>query len=189
MTKSFDRRALLRALALSPLAAGRLAAQEPNTANASMDGDGFKPVRLPPKATNRVTLTDLERDDAERRLSCPCPCTLDVFTCRTSMPCGFAPRMHQDVIALVEGGYSGDEILEAFVAVYGETARMAPSKSGFNLVGWFAPSVAIATGAIAITWWLRRTRTAASATIVADPLSGASPEERARLDAAVHDDS
>lgn len=185
---SFGRRALLRALAVSPLAAAHLIAQEPGAAGTSMDGDGFKPVRLPPKSANRVTLTDLQRDEAERRLSCPCPCTLDVFTCRTSMPCGFSPRMHQDVIALVAGGYSGDEILEAFVAVYGETARMAPPKSGFNLVGWFAPSVAIATGAIAITWWLRRTRTAAPATITADPLSGASPEERARLDAAVRDD-
>ena len=39
-------------------------------------------------------------------ISCPCPCTLDVFTCRTSMPCGFSPRMHADVVALSNGGYS-----------------------------------------------------------------------------------
>lgn len=96
--------------------------------------------------------------------------------------------MHADVIALADSGYSADEILEAFVTVYGETARMAPTKRGFNLVGWFAPFVAIAVGAAGITVWLRRTRASTAAAGIADPLAGASAEERARLEAALRDD-
>lgn len=183
---SSSRRSFLGAFAFAPLAATRLASQDSTTS--TMSGDGYLPVRLAPKQADRSELSPLERDATERRISCPCPCTLDVFTCRTSMPCGFSPRMHADVIALVEGGYSGDEILDAFVRVYGEAARMAPPKSGFNLVGWFAPSVAMAIGAVAITLWLRRTREQAPATASADPMLDASADERARLDAAVRDD-
>lgn len=183
---SSSRRSFLGAFAFAPLAATRLASQD-STAN-TMSGDGYLPVRLPPKGGDRSALTALERDATERRISCPCPCTLDVFTCRTSMPCGFSPRMHADVIALAEGGYSGDEILDAFVRVYGEIARMAPPKSGFNLVGWFAPSVAIAVGAVAITMWLRRAREAGPVLASSDPMLDASAEESARIDAAVRDD-
>ena len=37
--------------------------------------------------------------------------------------------------ALVQGGYSAQEIIDAFVDTYGERVLMAPRKSGFNLVG------------------------------------------------------
>jgi hypothetical protein len=33
-----------------------------------MDGDGYRPVRLPSKATDRAALTPLERDAVERRI-------------------------------------------------------------------------------------------------------------------------
>ena len=65
-------------------------------------------VKRAPKPGARPSMTADERDALEHKLSCPCPCTLDVFTCRTSMPCGFSPNMHRDVIALVEGASRGD---------------------------------------------------------------------------------
>ncbi len=99
-----------------------------------------------PRAAKR--LTPLERDAVERMLSCPCPCTLDVFTCRTSMPCGFSPRLHADVVQLANGGYSADEILAAFEQAYGEKILMAPHKQGFNWVGWIAPFAAVGGGAL-----------------------------------------
>lgn len=182
-----SRRQVLRALAVAPFMPGRLAAQQESQDN-SMSGDGYLPVRRAPKQGARASLTALERDAVERRISCPCPCTLDVFTCRTSMPCGFAPRMHTDVMALVEGGYSADEILDAFVSVYGETARMAPPKRGFNLLGWFLPAVAIGVGGAAIAVWMHRSRSKALAPVALAPLVEASEDERARLDAAVRND-
>lgn len=196
MSGLLDRRQALRAMVLVPLvpvlASAQGSAQDSASAAGTMEGEGYKPVRLPAKVTARATpMTPLERDALERKLSCPCPCTLDVFTCRTSMPCGFSPRMHQDVIALADGGYSANEILDAFVRVYGEEVRMAPTKKGFNLVGWFAPSVAILVGGVALTVWLRRARIRSyeAAPPTTDPLADASAAERERLDAALRDDS
>lgn len=122
---------------------------------ATMSGDGYIPVRRPAKPGAETFLTRAERDAAERKLACPCPCTLDIFTCRTSMPCGFSPRMHSDVVALAEGGYTESEILAFFEEEYGEMIRMAPRARGFNLVGWLAPFAAVLTGA-AVIWWLMR---------------------------------
>ena len=80
-----------------------------------MEGDGYVPVRREPKPGAAPSMANDERDALERLLACPCPCTMDIFTCRTSMPsCGFSPRIHRDVVLLVEGGYSGSEILAAF---------------------------------------------------------------------------
>lgn len=155
-----------------------------------MAGDAYRPVRLPPKAGAGARLTDLERDAVERQLSCPCPCTLDVFTCRTSMPsCGFAPRMHRDVVALVQGGHSGDEILAAFERAYGEEALMAPKREGFNWVGYLLPFAALGAGAAAITTFVRRSGRAAPARPSVTPIRvDANAEEIARLDAAVRED-
>lgn len=110
------------------------------------------------------------------------------------MPCGFSPRMHGDVIRLVEGGYSADEILKAFVSVYGEEALMAPTRSGFNWVGWLAPFAAIATGGAVLTVFLRRWNQRAAAVratrepIVLDVV-GATTDELEQLERSIRDDS
>lgn len=189
-----DRRGfLLAAVAVAPaLLAGRLAAQE--VPGASMEGDGYVPVRLPPKPGAEPSMSPNERDALERQLACPCPCTLDIFTCRTSMPtCGFSPRIHRDVMALVEGGYSASEIMATFREAYGEHILMAPTKQGFNLVGWFAPFTLIGAGAIGILMLLRSWRRPAGAAPHADVHSlgahvRATDEELARLEAAVRRD-
>lgn len=191
---SLDRRAFLVAFgAVAAAVPAALRAQDGGTLpGATMDGDGYRPVRRPAKATIERTLTTAQRVEVERRLSCPCPCTLDVFTCRTSMPCGFSPRMHSDVVSLATGGYTEPEILAAFEAEYGEVVLMSPRKSGFNLVGWLAPFLAILTGGIFIFWLLRGWRRPAGA-VMADPTvrqlpTDATAEEIARLQAAVREE-
>ena len=179
------------AAALAPvLAAGRAWAQ-PEVPGSSMAGDGYRPVTLPPKANApRPSMTRDESDAVERQIACPCPCTLDIFTCRASMPCGFSPRLHRDVLALVENGYPADEIMAAFVNVYGQVIRMAPPKSGFNLVGWVAPFAALGAGAVGILALLRRWQRppAASPGGVMPIGVDASDEELRRLEAAVRRD-
>lgn len=99
--------------------------------------------------------------------------------------------MHRDIIALVQGGYSAQEILEAFENVYGERVLMAPRREGFNVLGYVMPGVAIAVGAVALAVLIRRWRrepTAADATATSSQLE-ASPEELQQLEAAVRDDS
>jgi cytochrome c-type biogenesis protein CcmH len=133
------------------------------------------------------------RDALEHRLRCQCGCTLDVFTCRTTdFSCQVSPAMHRDVMALVDGGYTEPEILSAFVDVYGERVLMAPPKVGFNVIGYILPATAIAFGAVALAFVLRRWKKTlpTPATARAAPTFGleASPDELARLEAAIRDD-
>src|SRR5262252_1272262 len=103
----------------------------------AMDQMAARSVTLPPKPGAKPSMTDLERDDLEHRIHCQCGCTLDVFTCRTTdFSCKVSPAMHRDVMALVNGGYNAQEIIDAFVGVYGKTALMAPPKFGFDLLAW-----------------------------------------------------
>ncbi len=140
----------------------------PEAPGATMGGEGYRPVRRPAKPGARASMTAEQRDALEHQLSCPCPCTLDVFTCRTSMSCGFSPAMHRDVVTLVEGGYSGDEILAAFEQAYGEQVLMAPKKVGFNWAGYLTPFAAIGGGGVVLAAlmrrWSRRAAAVAAAT-------------------------
>jgi cytochrome c-type biogenesis protein CcmH len=159
----------------------------------AMDQSAARTVQRPPKPGATAVLTNGQRDDLEHRIRCQCGCTLDVFTCRTTdFSCQVSPAMHRDVMVLVEGGYDAQEIIDAFVGTYGERARMAPTKSGFNLLAWFAPGGAVLLGGAAILMVLRRWNAEKAALAAAQrsvPSSvAATSDELARLDAAVRGD-
>ena len=165
------------------------AQQRPEAAGATMEGDGYVPVRKLPRPAAAKRLTTQERDDVERMISCPCPCTLDVFTCRTSMPCGFSPRIHADVVMLTNGGYNRAEILAAFEESYGEKILMAPRKQGFNWVGWVAPFAAVGGGALVVGALIRKWGGRAAERRSTSPVPiEASDAEMARLEAAIRGD-
>jgi cytochrome c-type biogenesis protein CcmH len=161
----------------------------------AMDQGAAKRVVRPPKAGATTKLTDDERDAVEHRIHCQCGCTLDVYVCRTTdFSCQVSPAMHRDVVALVEGGYSAQEILDAFVDTYGEVALMAPKREGFNWAGYLVPFGALAAGGAALVTVLRRMqqRTARVASPAraasADAPSLGTADEMARLDAAIRRD-
>src|SRR3954463_2449211 len=125
----------------------------------AMDQSASRPVRLPPKPGARAVVSTAERDELEHRIRCQCGCTLDVYPCRTTdFSCQVSPSMHRDVMSLVSGGYSAQEIIDAFVGVYGQRALMAPPASGFNLLGWVAPFAVLGGGAILVAGLLRSWR-------------------------------
>lgn len=167
----------------------------PDTSNLfAMDQAAARSVRLPPKPGAAPSMTPAERDALEHRIRCQCGCTLDVFTCRTTdFSCQVSPAMHRDILALVSGGYTAQEILDAFVAVYGVSALMAPPKEGFNLVGYALPGVAMGVVAVLIALMLRRWKRAGRPAVTTGGLAivppGATEDEMRRLEAAVRDDS
>ena len=160
----------------------------------AMDQSAARSVRLPRKPGASPSMSVAQRDALEHRIRCQCGCTLDVFTCRTTdFSCQVSPSMHRDVMALVDGGYTADEIMEAFENVYGERVLMAPKREGFNLVAYVLPGTAIAAGAVVLAVMLRRWRGAPRA-VASAPASraaplDASPDELRRIDAAVRDDT
>lgn len=162
----------------------------------AMDQSAALPVRLPPKPNAKPSMTDQERDDLEHRIHCQCGCTLSVFTCRTTdFSCQVSPAMHRDVIELVKGGYGAQEIIDAFVNVYGERALMAPKTSGFHLLAWVMPGTALVVGGVVLAMLLRRwgqrsqeraaNAAKASSFVATRGETDATAEELARLEAAV----
>lgn len=156
-----------------------------------MDQSAARTVRLPPKPRATPSMPPDARDDLEHRIRCQCGCTLAIYTCRTTdFSCQVSPAMHRDVMALVEGGYDAEEILDAFVNVYGDRALMAPPREGFNILGYVLPGFAIAVGAVVLAVFIRRLRAQpVVAASPAPPVLDASPDELARIDAAIRDDS
>jgi len=159
----------------------------------SMNQGAARTVVRPPKPGVKPHVSNDERDQLEKKLRCQCGCTLDVYTCRTTdFACEVSPAMHRDVIALVEGGYGPQEIIDAFVDSYGEKVLMAPTKRGFNLVGWTMPFGALIAGggilAVLLRRWRRRGAVAAENRAASTaPIAGvdASADELARVEAAV----
>lgn len=88
-----------------------------------------------------------------------CPACLDdrmtVASCNDST----AEETRQDIQQRLASGQTKDQIIEAYVAQYGETILTVPRKSGFNLVAWVIPLFAVLGGTAlvyyAVTRWVR----------------------------------
>ena len=170
------------------------------SSNVTMSAEAYKPVRRPPKPNATPQMDKAALETFERNIACPCPCTLDVHTCRTTdFQCGISPAVHGDIELLIQGGYNADEIMAALRETYGDFILMAPRKEGFGAFAWFAPFAALGAGALGIgvllRSWRRNARVAATAREadaeraipMDDPDTNASPEELARLEAALRD--
>ena len=199
MTAVVSRRRFMQGLVLGAGAMGvPLGAQSAPQPTSPMSTDAYRPVLRPAKAGATPQVTDDQRDALEHRIKCQCGCILDVYTCRTTdFTCSTSPAMHRDVLRLIAGGYTEQEILDAFVETYGEVALTAPKKEGFNWAGYFAPGVVLAVGGIALTVLLRKWRAEAQLAAARAPIApggvsslpGVSADELARLDRAIREEA
>src|SRR5204862_7566538 len=91
-----------------------------------------------------------------KQLHCTCGCNLDVYTCRTTdFTWTVSPAMHQHVVGLAEQGMTGQQIIDQFVREHGVAILMAPPKRGFNLAGYFVPSLLIVAAGVVLALVLR----------------------------------
>jgi cytochrome c-type biogenesis protein CcmH len=134
-----------------------------------------------PRAPTEIADYDERIKAIEHRLACSCGCTLDIFTCRTTdFTCTYSPQLHREVVELDRAGKSAQEILDAFVAKYGEKALMAPKPEGFNLWGYLLPGSAILVAGGALVALISRRRIAVAGTAAPDQprLALEQPDER-----------
>jgi cytochrome c-type biogenesis protein CcmH len=120
----------------------------------------------------------------EKGLKCTCGCNLDIYTCRTTdFTCQYSPALHREVVALHDSGKTAQEIVDDFVRRHGVAILMAPPRRGFNLAGYFVPSLVILAAAVVLVVVLRRwTRGAAApAPAALDPTASGSAPELERL--------
>jgi cytochrome c-type biogenesis protein CcmH len=193
MERSGSRREFLRfglGWAMVPVLGARVQDSLATQVQDSLSGRGALGTLRDPTAIGRPRApTDAEENEAEiqaieTRLACNCGCTLDVFTCRTTdFSCTYSPRLHREVLALRSQGKTAQQVLDAFVAKYGEKALMAPKPKGFNLAGYLVPGATILSAGAALVMLIVRRRgvvAAAPGTPSATP-SAVSPEELERL--------
>ncbi len=159
----------------------------------SLAGRGATGTLRDPTAVGRPRIpTDSRENDAEiqaieQRLACNCGCTLDVFTCRTTdFSCTYSPKLHREVVALRDNGKTAQEILDAFVAKYGEKALMAPKPQGFNLAGYLLPGTLIAAAGAGLMLYIGHRKAlvagaGAGTGSTPAPVASGSPEELDRL--------
>lgn len=166
------------------------------SAQDSLAGRGASGSLRDPSAVGRPQSRTLARDNdaeiqsIEQHLACNCGCTLDVFTCRTTdFTCTYSPALHREVLALRESGKTAPQILDAFVAKYGEKALMAPKPRGFNLAGYLLPGALIAAAGSALLLFIgrRKTEVALADSAGDTAVVRASPEELERLRQALAD--
>jgi cytochrome c-type biogenesis protein CcmH len=118
-------------------------------------------------------------DEVARSLMDPCT------DCRgkqlSGCDCGGALQAKQEIAALLAQGRSKEEIVQDFVARYGEWVLAAPEKKGFNLVGYLLPFALLAAGGGGLVLFLRRAvrRGGSSPGPAEDAISS---DERARIE-------
>jgi cytochrome c-type biogenesis protein CcmH len=126
---------------------------------------------LPPVA-GALTVSEVARE-----VRCP--------TCNTPLDVSSSPAatdMKQYIAERIEMGWEKERIIDGLVAEFGEGVLATPPKSGFDLIAWLVPGLAVLGGIVAIAllaWAWSRRRPAAAAAAEAPPPT---PEEARRLD-------
>jgi cytochrome c-type biogenesis protein CcmH len=85
-------------------------------------------------------------------------------------PSEMAQQMRAIVRERLAAGDRPDQVVQYFVDKYGDWILLAPRRSGFTLLVWLAPVVAVVTGLALVAYllrrWTRRGRSAAAAATV-----------------------
>lgn len=129
------------------------------------------------KAQGKVP-TDDEVNAVAKKLYCPvCPNTpLDV--CETKACEDWRAQIRDELSA----GWSEKQILDYFVAQYGERVLAEPQRKGFTSLVWMLPVIAVLFGVVIVWQVLRGWRSGRSQALINPPVPNISPETLARIE-------
>ncbi|HVZ16686.1 MAG TPA: cytochrome c-type biogenesis protein CcmH [Terriglobales bacterium] len=96
---------------------------------------------------------DARFNDLGHKLMCKCGCNQILLECN-HVGCAYSTQMRDELTAALQrgappGGSTPDSdelVLQSFVQKYGATVLAAPTTSGFNIVAWIIPFVALVLG-------------------------------------------
>jgi len=115
-----------------------------------------------------------EFEKAARVILCDCGChPQSVYDCA----CGRAAEMREEIAAEIRKGRTGEEVIAAYVARYGEKILISPAASGFNLVAWLGPGIALGAGLGGLMFVIRRWTRRTGAEPAPAPVSPAAPDD------------
>jgi cytochrome c-type biogenesis protein CcmH len=99
-------------------------------------------------------------DEIQESLICPA-CLDDRMTVAACQD-RTAEETRQDIQTRLSSGQTKDEIIQAYVAEYGEIILAVPQKSGFNILAWVLPPVALLGGTFlvyyAVNNWVKNSQ-------------------------------
>ena len=93
--------------------------------------------------------------DLEESLTCQCGCGLTVHSCN-HLQCPSALPLRDEIRAQMALGKDKDAILAYFADKYGEKILSSPTASGFNVMAWVTPFLALGIAAVLLTLMLAR---------------------------------
>ena len=97
-----------------------------------------------------------QMEDIAGQLACYCGTCPHLVVTRCG--CSVADQIMTDVQSMIDAGQSKDQILQSYVAKYGQTVLAAPTKSGFNLSAWAIPFIAFFIGGAILFSYLKKQR-------------------------------
>ena len=92
-------------------------------------------------------------NEAAETILCDCGCHPQSVAACT---CGRAAEMREEIRELVVSGMSGEQVIDDYVARYGEKILIAPEASGFNLLVWLGPLALLVLGVASLVLLVRR---------------------------------
>jgi cytochrome c-type biogenesis protein CcmH len=118
------------------------------------------------RSTSADDARDREYETATRMILCDCGCPpQSLHDCA----CGHAEQVRKEIAAEIASGKTGQQVIDAYVAKFGDKIRVVPVARGFGLLAWIGPAAALFLGAGTSVLILRRWRRAS-------PVSGAAEE-------------
>lgn len=95
------------------------------------------------------------QNELEEAMICLCGCGQTIKDC-PHQNCGYAIPARKKIKDHLEEGKTKAEILDIFVAKYGEEALATPPKKGFNLLGYIMPFVVLLFAGVLIIIIIRK---------------------------------
>jgi cytochrome c-type biogenesis protein CcmH len=123
-----------------------------------------------------ATAGALTVNEVAREVRCP--------TCNTPLDVSSSPAatdMKQYIAERIDRGWDKERIIDGLVAEFGEGVLATPAKSGFDLIAWLVPGLAVLAGIVTVgvlAWTWSRRRQGAAAPAPPPPTA----EEARRLD-------
>lgn len=114
-------------------------------------------------------------DDSVRRVALQLQCPVCEGQSAADSPSGLAGDMRAVIRARLSAGASDQQILDEFVASYGDSILSDPPKRGISLGVWLGPTIGVVLGSVLLVTVLRAWRRAprpVAAPVVASGLDG-----------------
>jgi len=132
-----------------------------------------------PASAQPPTPTDDDVNRIAKKLFCPVCENVPLDVCPTQA----CAQWRATIKEKLEAGWTEQQILDYFVAQYGERVLAQPSTRGLNIFVWIIPPIALAGGAFVLWRFLKQTQRPAPAVAQAPtPPTSPTDEYAARLE-------